>query len=161
LFWYFLQSTGAILRGGYFRFKTKYLEPFPLPKLDDIEKQNPIIEKVNLIISKTADFQNILFQFIQLLQNKFEIEKPTTKLQNWHDLGFKDFLYELQKAKIKLTLSEEAEWMAYFNEQKQKAQTLKTEIDLTDREIDRMVYELYGLTEDEIGIVEGKLLIFS
>jgi hypothetical protein len=36
----------------------------------------------------------------------------------------------------------------YFNEQKQKAQTLKTEINLTDREINRMVYELYGLTVD-------------
>ena len=26
----------------------------------------------------------------------------------------------------------------------------------TDDEIDRLVYELYGLTEEEIGIVEGK-----
>jgi hypothetical protein len=25
----------------------------------------------------------------------------------------------------------------------------------TDRRIDRLVYELYGLTEEEIGIVEG------
>ena len=25
----------------------------------------------------------------------------------------------------------------------------------TDRQIDRLVYELYGLTEEEIGIVEG------
>jgi hypothetical protein len=36
----------------------------------------------------------------------------------------------------------------YIFSAKQKAQTLKTEIDW-------MVYELYGLTEDEIGIVEG------
>lgn len=28
-------------------------------------------------------------------------------------------------------------------------------IDATDREIDQLVYELYGLTEEEIGIVEG------
>ncbi len=28
-------------------------------------------------------------------------------------------------------------------------------IDATDRQIDRMVYELYGLTEDEVAIVEG------
>jgi hypothetical protein len=51
-------------------------------------------------------------------------------------------------SKIKLTLSEEAEWLQYFSEQKQKAQTLKSEINKTDREIDRMVYELYGLTEE-------------
>lgn len=28
-------------------------------------------------------------------------------------------------------------------------------IDATDREIDRLVYDLYGLTEEEIGIVEA------
>jgi hypothetical protein len=29
-------------------------------------------------------------------------------------------------------------------------------IDATDKEIDRVVYELYELTEEEIGIVEGE-----
>lgn len=75
-------------------------------------------------------------------------------LQNWYLIDFKIFLIELQKAKVKLSLSEQAEWMQYFNEQKQKAQTLKAEIDKTDKEIDQLVYELYGLTEEEIKIVE-------
>lgn len=44
--------------------------------------------------------------------------------------------------------------MQYFNEQKEKAQQLKAEIEKTDNEIDRMVYELYGLSEEEIRIVE-------
>lgn len=46
--------------------------------------------------------------------------------------------------------------MQYFNEQKQKAQTLKTEMIRVDAEIDKMVYELYGLSEEEIKIVEEK-----
>jgi len=33
---------------------------------------------------------------------------------------------------------------------------IQRQIDGTDREIDRLVYELYGLTKDEIAIVEGK-----
>ena len=78
------------------------------------------------------------------------------KLKDWHLLSFAEFTKELAKKKVKLALADEADWEDYFNEQKQKAQTLKTEIDLNEREIDRMVYELYGLTEDEIGIVEGK-----
>ena len=28
------------------------------------------------------------------------------------------------------------------------------QIDATDREIDKLVYELYGLTEEEIGVIE-------
>jgi len=33
---------------------------------------------------------------------------------------------------------------------------LQRQIDATDRQIDQLVYELYGLTEDEIEIVEGQ-----
>jgi hypothetical protein len=32
---------------------------------------------------------------------------------------------------------------------------VQRQIESTDREIDRMVYDLYGLTEEEIAIVEG------
>ena len=32
---------------------------------------------------------------------------------------------------------------------------LQQKIDAIDKQIDRLVYELYGLTEDEIRIVEG------
>ena len=32
---------------------------------------------------------------------------------------------------------------------------LQRQVEATDREIDRLVYELYGLTEEEIRIVEG------
>lgn len=67
----------------------------------------------------------------------------------------KGFLGELSKAKVKLSLSEEAEWMAYFTEQKAKALALQAYITRLDREIDALVYELYGLTEEEIKIVEG------
>jgi len=33
---------------------------------------------------------------------------------------------------------------------------LQAQIDATDRDIDGLVYELYGLTEEEIAIVEGR-----
>ena len=33
---------------------------------------------------------------------------------------------------------------------------LQRQIAATDREIDRLVYELYGLTEVEVGVVEGR-----
>jgi hypothetical protein len=33
---------------------------------------------------------------------------------------------------------------------------VKREIESTDRQIDQLVYELYGLSPDEIKIVEGK-----
>lgn len=38
LFWFYIVNTGSILRGGFFRFKTKYIEDFPLPNLNLINK---------------------------------------------------------------------------------------------------------------------------
>ncbi|MEO9887670.1 MAG: hypothetical protein ABJR05_08320 [Balneola sp.] len=45
--------------------------------------------------------------------------------------------------------------MEYFNQQKAQADDLKSQITQTDKEIDGMVYELYGLSEEEVRVVEG------
>ena len=37
----------------------------------------------------------------------------------------------------------------------QEQTLIKRQIDATDRQIDKLVYELYGLTPEEIAIVEG------
>ena len=44
--------------------------------------------------------------------------------------------------------------MKFLNRKKTEANALQAEIDRIDREIDQMVYELYGLSEEEIRIVE-------
>ena len=54
-----------------------------------------------------------------------------------------------------LNRKDEMEWMELFEEKKAETQTLKTEIEKTDKEIDQMVYKLYGLTKEEIKIVES------
>ena len=38
----------------------------------------------------------------------------------------------------------------------QEQEMVKREIEFTDRGIDRLVYELYGFSEEEIRIVENK-----
>lgn len=75
-------------------------------------------------------------------------------MQDWYNLSFADFIKELGKQKVKLSLAEESEWEDYFITEQQKAQSIKTTITKTDKEIDQMVYDLYGLTEEEIEIVE-------
>lgn len=112
----------------------------------------------NQIIDKMIELkeqENLLINgFVELLQSKLLINKPSKKLQNWNLLGFGILLKELKKLKVRLSLEEEAEWMQYFKTQKLKAEQLKTDIEKTEREIDQMVYELYGLNQEEINIVE-------
>ena len=38
LFWFFIQKTGYVLRGGYYTFKTNYVSPFPIPCFDSTDK---------------------------------------------------------------------------------------------------------------------------
>ena len=59
-------------------------------------------------------------------------------------------------ARVCNSLFEADRWMEYYNEQKAKADNLKSPIAKTDSEIDAMVYELYGLSEEVVRVVEGK-----
>ncbi len=68
---------------------------------------------------------------------------------------YSELFKEYKKKKVKLTLTQKAEWEDYFKTEHQKAKEIKTIIDQTYREIDAMVNKLYELTEEEIKIVEG------
>ena len=91
----------------------------------------------------------------------FKIKKPVYfKLQNWHELDFADFIKELNKAIKKaggapLTKKDEFEWLELFEDNKKKAQELQTQITQTEKTIDTMVYDLYGLTQEERDIIEN------
>lgn len=87
LIWFFLSQTGNILRGGYFRFKTNYMEPISIP----INNKNMI----NLVTSKVNE----------ILKKKYN--------------------------------------------------NLASDVSKLESEIDEIVYQIYGLTEEEIKVVEG------
>lgn len=154
LIFFYLKNNCSTLQGGYYDFRRPYIEKIPISK-SLLEDNNELISFADQAIYFNSEFNKVVNIVIDIVKSKFTIEKLTKKLENWHELELKDFLKELKKAKIQLSLSEEAEWMQYFNEQKQKAQALKAEINRVDAEIDKMVYQLYGLSEEEIKIVEG------
>ncbi len=91
---------------------------------------------------------------LQLLKAKHEGIIINKKLSDWPSLSFGQFLKELEKQKAKFSLPEQNEWLQYFESEKQKAAVIQQLIHQTDKEIDAMVNALYGLTEEEISIVE-------
>ena len=99
MLWFFLSQTGNILRGGFFRFKTKYLEPFPVPELDDQTAQK---------LSSLAEQQ--LAAHKQLTSAKSDSDRKM----------------------------------------------LEQRIQILDNQINTAVYKLYGLSEEEIKVVEEK-----
>ncbi|MCE5331678.1 MAG: N-6 DNA methylase [Bacteroidales bacterium] len=133
--------------------KSGAIEQLPIVKVP-ITDQQPFIAKADLMLLLNKELQEISGKFQRTIQRKFDLEELPTRLQNWHQLTYSEFIKELGKRKLKLSLSDEAEWESYFVQEINKAHSIKKQIDETDREIDKMVYALYGLTKEEIEIVE-------
>ncbi len=149
--WFFRHENFHMVGKPLAEVKVIYVERLPIFNSKKISFEN----LADTMLNKKNDLLLIQSKFIRLVKRKFKIEKLQRNLQNWHILTFADFVKELKKKKIKLGLAEEAEWEDYFEAEKAKALTLQATIDQTDKEIDQMVYQLYGLTEEEIEIVEN------
>ena len=148
------------------KFSTKKEEVFPeiqtylfnqLP-IKNISKfeQEPFIKKANQMLELNKKLQETKQNFT----NELKLEKLPIKLQKFEELDFDDFVKEYVKAK-KIKLADQLEernfknnWLAIFENDKKEVLELQNQIKIIDKEIDRMVYKLYDLNEDEIKIVE-------
>ncbi|MEA1936961.1 MAG: hypothetical protein U9N04_02510, partial [Patescibacteria group bacterium] len=90
------------------------------------------------------------------IKDNFDLDKLSKKLEAFYETDFKTFLKELKKKKVTLTLKDQDEWEEYFETYQKELLEIKDQIDTTDKQIDEMVYELYGLSEDEVAVVEGR-----
>jgi len=120
-----------------------------------LESQQPFIKKADIMLSLNKQKQEKINKFLHRLETNFEIEKLSNKMKAFYDYDFNILISELKKKKIKLSLSQQDEWEEYFNNYKEEINKLQNQINQTDKEIDQMVYELYGLTKEEIEIVEN------
>jgi type I restriction-modification system DNA methylase subunit len=165
--WEFLKSICVVRSGGYIEVKPQYFEQIPIPEFQNEEAFN---EKATNIISYVNNFQELDRKFRNYFSTSLSLDKLPRKLENWHKLDFGDFIKELNKAikttnkerakeslePIKtLTKLDEMEWMDAFETKKKEAKELQSQITQTEVEIDKMVYELYGLTKEEINIIES------
>ena len=119
--------------------------------------QKPLINLVQRQIQNEKDIHTLTTRLPKLLQSKYPALQLTKKISEWHAGTYADFLKEIKRQKLAWGLREEAEWMEYFQQEQAEVHTLQAAIQQTDAEIDRLVYQLYGLTEEEIAVVEGVL----
>ena len=154
--WFFLSNTGYTLRGGYFTFKTKYLENFPIPDLTNSQFStinSQLTSLADKMLSLNETLQKKSTNFLKVVKQTFALEKISTKLETFYNLDFDGFMKELKQ---KLTPKTKLEWLEVFEETKKSLQEIQTQIAATDKEINALVYKLYDLTEEEIKIVEGR-----
>ncbi len=147
--------------------KPSVLKQIPIKQIS-LSEQQPFIEKADQMLDMNKKLHGKIEKFLNRVEvnlgtaesgslqegNKKEF-KITKKLEKFYEFEFGDFVKELKKQKIKLSLSQQDEREEYFGDYKKVVVELKSQIDKTDEEIDEMVFDLYGLSEEEREIVKG------
>ena len=132
--------------------KANQLEQIPIPECAD---QQPFVDLADRMLSLNRDLQAKRARFLRRLQDNMPDIKVTGTLETFDTLDFAGFVAELKKQKIKLSLVQQDEWEEYFGQYKAALNEISSQIAITDKEIDARVYALYGLSEEEIKVIEG------
>jgi len=130
-----------------------FLEKIPIKKLSP-EEQNPFIEKADFMIEKNRQFYEAKKKFIKLVKYKYNLDKTSRKLDTFYKLSFKEFVNEIQDKNKVVSIEKESELMDFFDKNKKEVLGLIDEISKTEREIDKMVYKLYNISNEEQEIIE-------
>ena len=154
--YYFINNTAKAVRQMFPKIILQDLRQFPFKEIS-LKEQEPFIQKADLMLELNKKLQETKQNFY----DELKLEKLTNKLQKFEELEFDDFIKEYTKSK-KIKFADKLEernfkndWKALFENDKKEVLEIQNQINITDKEIDQMVYKLYDLTEDEIKIVEG------
>lgn len=124
------------------------LSSFPISKVEK-KTEDTFIHYYYSIKKLKEELNKESSNFHKLLQANFEKLIINKKLEEWYKLSFKDFKTEIEKQKIPFPLKSQKEWMETFEAEQNKAQLLTKEIENLENQIDILVMQLYGLSEDE------------
>jgi hypothetical protein len=121
----------------------------PAPNIS-LAEQQPFIDRADVMLTLNSELHTMSDGFLRNISAKYKIEKVTRKLEKWWELDFADFMKEL---KAKIGFEEQEELMAYFDKRATEVRDIVSRIAATDCEIDDMVFELYGLSDEEKRVV--------
>jgi len=157
LMMFYFDFIGIMTAGGAYTLKQETVREFPIKEISD-SLQKPFIHKVESILQLNYNFQEEVNGFKHWIQKEFNVEKLSQKLEKYYELSEDEFIDEMRKKKVDTKSRKNREYLEHeFSESLAIITPLLQEIERTDNEIDQMVYELYGLNDEEIQIIEKSL----
>jgi len=166
--WTYLKYTCTVIgdadERGRLRLFYAFIKNIPIPNSDKAhhDRMVSLVEQMlGLYKQRGSEAQNFLRWLEGEIGVKVQDLNVASKLQEYYGVDFSGFHDLLIKNKRKLKAGynprgrENKELLEEeFNRSADKIRQINVMIDETDRQIDALVYELYGLTEEEIKIVE-------
>ena len=82
VFWFFIQKTGYVLRGGYYTFKTNYVAPFPFPdyktiSMDIVSRIETLVEEMLENKPTGIDAAHIQHEIDELVCRLYDVDVET------------------------------------------------------------------------------------
>ena len=152
---------------GGINFTPTLIKKLPIPPLRTKDKKRLALLS-DKMLALHAKLQTERQNFLEMLTDHFDGLTITGKLKYFDELEFTEFRDELKKQTnhskgiarlFKLPtpkyFDKMAEWKTFFNKNKKKIEVILQKINQTDTDIDRIVYDLYGLDKPEIAIVDS------
>lgn len=112
-----------------------------------------LIKLADNLLRSYENFQVENNKFIRSIQRHFNIEVINKKIIYWYKLNYKDFIKEIKKYNVKLSLFEESEWEEYFLLEKEKVKLLLSDIKKYKNSSDNRIFTMYGLSCKQTNII--------
>lgn len=159
--WFVLTSETTIARGGYFRMKSQYLKPLPIPATtsDQRAELTTLAKACQIATEKRFKLQQHLIRRIPDLVPAGSELKLSNKLNAWWELpDFATFRAEVKKSlKAEIPLAERSDWEDWIIRDKTEIAHLTAEIKASEDRINAVVYEIFELTSEEIKLLEANI----
>ncbi len=155
LSWYLLTANASTMSGGFYQIHGHVLEKLPIPPATPEQKTK---------IGELAQRCQTLTEARYVLENKIRrrlpdlgVVKVNQKLERWWRLDFKAFQDELKKSyKSEIPVKERGDWQEMLEDATSERENLDLQIRLLEKELNVEVYGLFGLDDEEIGMIEGE-----
>ncbi|MEX0955983.1 MAG: DNA methyltransferase [Rhizobiaceae bacterium] len=161
LAWFWIFGEGTALRGGIWRIELReqLISRLPIPDVASSAKKQLLAISHNASdnAGKIAMARNA-FHHRLLTDLAAPDTKLSRKLESFHELDFNEFRAEVKRAlKTEIPVKERAGWEALHAEASAEVKRLTAGIEEAEREIDRLVYEAFELSPEEIELLEKSL----
>ena len=156
LFWYF-KDIGYNLGGKGFRYKKIFIEQLPI-KTTDTYTENILADLIDQILLYNKNFVEETDSFQEFLIEMMDVQKISTKLENYFNLSLNRFLKEVKKQNGNINDENlKDSLIKRYKYSCEKLKQLQSDSLILETKMNKMIYSIYNLNEEEIEIIETDL----
>ncbi len=154
---YYFQKTAKPKNNGYYEANKQFIEPLPIPLVNE-ESKKLIIKISKDLTDLHTDLISVTNSVLKSITSELGSKKVNNRsLNNWIEMEFSEFKFEVERVTgNELPLSMCSDFEVYIDKNKLKAIELKNQILKLENDLNLLIYSYYNLDEDEIKLIKNE-----